>query len=197
MGDSATPIPCTRWRSAGPSTCSPRSLAALAWPPGPRGSEARIVAKVDEDLAPEGARLFEDHPAPAAGRRVLVKTLPTELGARAPVAVHGAPIDGPFPGDEAKRAGPPPCQLDERGSAEIEGVAVPEIHLDDAPPARDAGRRRAAIRQRHAPRRHSPSSLPRIFTTEPPGGSWATTSSRHRRVSTSVPQASAPVIVAE
>ena len=63
---------------------SPRSLAAFAWPPGPRGPEARIVAEVDEDVAPEGAILFEDHPAPAAGRRVLVKTLPTELGARAP-----------------------------------------------------------------------------------------------------------------
>jgi hypothetical protein len=66
-----------------------------------------------------------------------VVAVPGEVEILALPSVTDPPVDVAVDGDEAETAGSIDVELDERGAEELNRVHVPQIHLDNPPPADD------------------------------------------------------------
>jgi hypothetical protein len=82
----------------------------------------------------------EGGPAASADLVAFVLAFPAELDDGAAVAFGGPAVQPATDGDEAELAGPVLGELDEAGFDEVDGVAVPPVHLHD-PPSSGQGHR--------------------------------------------------------
>jgi hypothetical protein len=90
---------------------------------------------VDEQVPLDRGVVDEGGPAAPADLVAFVVAFPAELDTGVAVVLDGAAVHPASDGDEAELAGPVLGELDEAGFDEVDGVAVPQVHLHDPPPA--------------------------------------------------------------
>ena len=98
-----------------------------------RGPESGIVSQMEEDSTMQRA-VFSDLGPTAAGNSLpFVIAVPAELDPLGGVPGARLPIDVPLDGDEGEGASPVGPELEQRWSQELDGIVIPQIHLDDPP----------------------------------------------------------------
>jgi len=96
------------------------------------GQESRVVAQVNIDTPAQFA-IFDDSPAPAAGRIIFVSTRPGKCKARRTAALFYAAIDISRYQAELELSRPVRVDTEASGNFHVDIIPVPHLHLGDAP----------------------------------------------------------------
>ncbi len=98
---------------------------------------------MDVDVSPQRVVSVELGPAPTADGVAFVGALPGELESGS-VLVDVVAVQVGLDDDEGESPSPVVEELDESGTDEIDGIAIPQIHLDDSPPTSQSPHRHVA-----------------------------------------------------
>ena len=109
-------------------------------------SEAGVVTEMEEDAATERPVGFELCPTSPGRVAPLVVTFPGELDPRAGCAFIVPEVEVTLDRDETEAASPVSLELDQGRTEQVDRVAIPQIHLGDAPAA-DKTRHRCKVRR--------------------------------------------------